>query len=83
MSERLHLQVDDGTADRLTALAGGERQRGRWLSDLIRSMHKHQVEEMGDDLYSLRLSHQGLTGVVKHIDARLARIEHAQSEVGQ
>lgn len=36
MSERLSLVVEDGVGALLTQLAGGERRRGQYVSDLVR-----------------------------------------------
>ena len=42
MGERLNLAVDDGIGDLLTQLAGGERKRGQYLSDLVRGLAQTQ-----------------------------------------
>lgn len=81
MSDRLHLQVDDNIPELMTQLAGGERMRGRWLSDLVKSMHQTQVKGLGDDLYSLSLSHSGLAGQFKNLDARVSKVEHLVSSI--
>ena len=71
MAERLNLSVDDGVGELLTTLAGGERKRGQWLSDMIRGQYTLTAQSAGADLESLRLSHTGLVGLVKSIEGRL------------
>lgn len=74
-SERLNLAVDDGVGDLLTRLAGGERKRGAWLSDLVRGMDDQARQVAGNDFDSLRLSHAGLIGQVKIQEGRLLALE--------
>lgn len=75
MAERLNLAVDDGIGDLLTELAGGERKRGQWLSDLVRGMHSQAAQMAGTDFETLRLSHAGLIGQVRQNEGRLLILE--------
>ncbi len=75
MSERLNLVVEDGVGDLLTKLAGSERRRGQWMSDLIKAMIENREQAAASSLDELRLSFIGLVGEVKLQDARLARLE--------
>ncbi len=75
MSERMNLQVEDGIGDVLTALAGGERKRGAWLSDLLRAMELSAGQQVGAEFETLRLSHQGLAGQVRTLDGRVMGLE--------
>ena len=75
MSERLNLSVEDGIGALLSELAGGERKRGQWLSDLVRGMSDHAAQVAGSDFESLRLSHAGLIGQVRQNEGRLLLME--------
>lgn len=75
MSERLNLIVEDGIGDQLAALAGGERRRGQWLSDLVRAMIENREQAAASSLDELRLSFVGLLSEVKLQDVRIARLE--------
>jgi hypothetical protein len=76
MAERLNLTVDDGIGAMLERLAGGERQRGRHLSDLIRGVAESSVANtVGIDVMTLQFSVRGLAGQVQANDGRLARVE--------
>lgn len=67
--------VDEGVGDLLTRLAGGERKRGQWLSDLVRGMADQAGQVAGSDFDSLRLSHAGLIGQVRVQEGRLLALE--------
>ncbi len=76
MSERLNLMIDEGIADIMTQMAGGERRRGQWLSDLVRAMHEQGIKaQQGGDLETLRYSVVGMTGQIKMIEGRLVNME--------
>lgn len=73
---RLNLTVEPDVPDLLTVLADGERKRGQYLSDLVRSIHAQQLEvTKGDDLEALRLQLLGLAGQVKGNEVRLSKVE--------
>lgn len=74
MGERLNLAVDDGIGDLLTQLAGGERKRGAYLSDLIRGMAQTQGSP-GIDVQLLFNAVRGLTGQLAGVDGRVAMLE--------
>lgn len=74
MSDRLNLVVEDGIPELLTALAGGERRRGQWLSDLVKAMNETETV-LGSDVDVVKLALGGLAGQVKGIDARVIKVE--------
>lgn len=76
MAERLNLTVDDGIGAMLERLAGSERQRGRYISDLVRGVAESSVANtVGIDVMTLQFSVRGLAGQVQANDGRLARVE--------
>ena len=75
MSERLNLVVEDGVGDMLTKLAGSERRRGQWMSDLAKAMIENREQAAASSLDELRLSFVGLLSEVKLQDVRIARLE--------
>ena len=83
MSERLNLSVDNGIGELLSELAGGERKRGQWLSDLVRGMSDHASKIAGSDFESLKLSHAGLIGQVRQNEGRLLLMETRLQAVEQ
>ena len=79
---RMNLVVGDDIPGMLAELAGSERKRGAYLSDLVRRLHSGQMQEIaGDDLESLRLSQAGLAGRVRDLDTRLSRTERQLAAV--
>jgi hypothetical protein len=83
MAERLNLSVDDGVSDLLTELAGGERKRGQWLSDLVRGQYNQMANVTGSDFETLRLSHAGLVGQVRQTEGRLLVMENRMRAMEQ
>ena len=76
MTTRLNLSVADDIPEKLAALAGGERKRGQFLTNLIRSLYDAQATtQEGMDIEALRLQVLGLAGQVKALEARLAQVE--------
>lgn len=74
MSERLNMMVDDGIGDLLTQLAGGERKKGGYLSELIRGIAAAQGTP-GADVRLLFNAVMGTTSQIAGIDGRLAAVE--------
>lgn len=74
MAERLNLTVTDGVSDLLSQLAGGERKRGEFLSQLILGMAQHRGPSI-DDAETLGLAMRGLAGQVKMLTGRVAVVE--------
>jgi hypothetical protein len=74
MAERLNLAVEDGTGDMLTRLAGGERKRGQYLSDIVRGLAE-SAGVPGADVQTLLFAVRGVTGQVQTLEGRLARVE--------
>lgn len=77
MVERLNLTVADGVGDMLTTLAGGERKRGQWISNLVTAMHEQYAQIDKSDLEQLKLGFAGLTAQVKHLEDRLVGAENS------
>lgn len=75
MSERVTLVIDDGINAMLTELAGGERKRGQWVSDLVRAMYEQQEMAFSSDFETLKLGFAGMVGQQKQIEGRLLRVE--------
>ena len=74
--ERLNLSVDEGIGDLLSKLAGGERKRGDYLSQLLRSIDESQGANVtGMDIESLRLMVQGMGGRLKALEGELMRLQ--------
>ena len=76
MTTRLNLSVADDIPEKLTALAGGDRKRGQFLTNLIRSLYDAQAttqEVMNTE--PLRLQVLGLAGQVKALESRLMQVE--------
>ncbi len=74
MGERLNLAVDDGIGELLTQLAGGERKRGQYLSDLVRGLAQTQGSP-GADVQTLLFAVRGVTGQVQGLEGRLSAVE--------
>lgn len=75
MSERLNLTVDDGVGELLTALAGSERKRGQWVSELARTMYEQDQQIGASDLEEIRISFSGLVAHNKMLENRVAHLE--------
>lgn len=73
-TERINLHVDTGTADMLTALAGGERRRGKYISRLINAIY-HNQESEPTELDDLKLSFRGMAATQKTLEQRVAKME--------
>jgi len=72
--ERLNLSVDEGIGELLNKLAKGERKRGDYLSQLLRSIDEGQ-DVTGLDVESLRLMVQGMGGRLKSLEGELMRVQ--------
>ena len=82
MSERLNLTVEDGVGELMGELAGGERKRGQWLSDLVRAMHETESLAQSSDVEQLRLSFAGLAGSHKQLEGRVMGLERKVAAQG-
>lgn len=81
MSERrLNLAVDEDIPDLLTALAGGERRRGRYLSDVIRGLAQTQ-QTPGADVQTLTFAVRGMGGGVAGLENRVTILENQMAQV--
>ena len=77
---RINLVVGADIPDKLTALAGGERKRGDYITGLIRSVYAGELEvTAGADLEQLRLTLTGLAAKQMGIDSRLHTVERELS----
>ena len=74
MAERLNLSVIDGTGEMLTALAGGERKRGAYLSELVAQIFTARGSE-GVTLERLQAQLDGVHAQQKQSEARIADLE--------
>lgn len=74
MAERLNLLVEDGVGDLLTKLAGGERKRGQYLSELLTGMAATDAPA-GLDVALLQMAVQGLAGQMRTVEGRVAVME--------
>ena len=72
--ERLNLSVDEGIGELLNKLAKGERKRGDYLSQLLRSIDAGE-DVTGLDVESLRLMVQGMGGRLKSLEGELMRVQ--------
>ena len=72
--ERLNLSVDEGIGELLNKLAKGERKRGDYLSQLLRSIDAGE-DVTGMDVESLRLMVQGMGGRLKSVEGELMRLQ--------
>ena len=77
---RINLVVGADIPDKLTALAGGERKRGDYITGLIRAVYAGELEvTAGADLEQLRLTLTGLAAKQMGIDSRLHNLEREVS----
>ena len=72
--ERLNLSVDEGIGNLLNKLAKGERKRGDYLSQLLRSIDEGE-DVIGLDVESLRLMVQGMGGRLKTLEGEMMRLQ--------
>ena len=75
MAERLNLSVDDGVGDMMAELAGGERKRGQWLSELVRAMHETQDQAQASDIEQIKMALAGMIGQSKQLEGRVLHLE--------
>ena len=75
MVERLNLTVDDGVGQMLTELAEGERKRGQWLTNLVRSMYEQKQQIAVSDFGQIKVGFTGLVATSNALESRVARLE--------
>ena len=75
MTERINLNVTDGTGDMMTQLAGGERKRGQWLSSLVRAMYEADQQAQASDVEQLKFALAGMIGQQKQLEGRMLQME--------
>lgn len=80
MGERLNLAVDDGVGDMLTALAGGERKRGEYVSALVRGLYETQAQA-GLPLETLQYAVNGHSGQLLSLQGRVTSLENQMAHV--
>jgi hypothetical protein len=74
---RVNLMLDEDVIDWLDNLAGGERKRGQYISQLIRSAYaaKQSAPDVRTmDVDALRLMVQGLAGRVIAVEGEVANL---------
>lgn len=73
---RINLVIGVDIPDKLTALAGGERKRGDYVTRLVRSLYGAEEEaQAGADLETFRLAVTGLASKQLMIEGRLLKLE--------
>ena len=73
---RINLVVGADIPDKLTALSGGERKRGEFLTQLVRAVHAGELEsQAGTDLEHMRLTITGLAAKQMALESRLITVE--------
>lgn len=77
--ERLNLSVEDGIGDLMTELAGGSRQRGAWLSQIVKQMHQGK-ELVGDsgNMEILQAAMANIAGRMNELEGRVSELEKPQ-----
>lgn len=76
MSERITLTVEDGTNEKLIRLAGGQRRRGAWLSEMVAAAFEFQAGAIpATDAEATRLSLLGLAAELQMVKGRLITVE--------
>ena len=79
---RINLVVGADIPAKLTALAGGERKRGDYLTQLMRAVHAGELEvTTGADLEQIRLILTGLAAKQLAIESRLLTVERELAAV--
>jgi hypothetical protein len=73
---RINLVVGTDVPDKLTTLAGGERKRGEYLTQLIRAVYAGEHEaQAGTDIEYLKLTVTGLAAKQMTLEGRLLTVE--------
>ena len=73
MSTRINLSVDEDVPDKLTDLAGSERKRGQYLSDLTQSIHANRGKSA--------VTQERMEALIDGVLARQAKIRGELSEL--
>jgi hypothetical protein len=74
---RVNLMLDSDVIDWLDSLAGGERKRGQYISQLIRnawSVSKSLPDVQGMNVDELRLTVLGLAGRLTAVEGEVANL---------
>ena len=75
-SVRANFVLGADIPDKLTALAGGERKRGEYLTKLIRSLYSAEEQgNAGADLETVKLTVMGLASKQLMVEGRLMKLE--------
>lgn len=79
---RINFVVGADVPDKLTALAGGERKRGEYLTQLVRAVYAGEHEaQAGADIEHLKLTVTGLAAKQMMIEGRLLTVERELAAV--
>lgn len=75
---RCNLTLDSDVIEMLDELAGSERKRGLWISDMIRTTyaaHRNNADVRTMDVEGLRLTVLGLAGRLQAVEGELLRTQ--------
>ncbi len=76
MSERVTLAVEDGVGEMLTALAGGERKRGEYLSRVVRALYAGELEQRDvTRIERVEFAFAGFVAEHRQLEGRVRRME--------
>ena len=79
---RINLVVGTDVPDKLTTLAGGERKRGEYLTQLVRAVYAGEHEaHTGADIEHIKLTVTGLAAKLMTLEGRLLTVERELAAV--
>ena len=67
--------MENGGGGLLTALAGSERKRGQWVSELALTKYEQDQQIGASDLEEIRISFSGLVAHTKMLENRVTHLE--------
>jgi hypothetical protein len=76
--QRVNLMVDTEVVEMLDEMAGSERKRGQYISQLVRNAYaaqRHNTELRTMDVEALRLTVIGLAGRVAAVEGQLVQVQ--------
>ena len=75
MTERVTLLLDDGIDDMLVDLAGSQRKRGQYVSELVRiAWAAHQAKDQPVDVQALALGLKVVERRLDHVEGQVAAL---------
>lgn len=79
---RINFVVGADVPEKLTELAGGERKRGEYLTQLVRAVYAGELEaQAGADIEQLKLTITGLAAKQMALESRLLTVERELAAV--